>query len=135
MNTAFGHVQTELDPQDAALMKLYDLLSARNAPKPGSFTSLSDDGKREYFRVSRRRSRAQVKSAQDSGATPATTANIRDALADAALMILATGAPGADQVRTVLGSVFAQRPGVPMSVENKAKQGKLRPKLIARSEG
>ena len=54
--------------------------------------------------------------------------------ADAALMILATGAPGADQVRKVLQTIFAQRPGVPIAVETKAKKGKLKPKLIARSE-
>lgn len=123
--------KSQIDPRDVALMKLHDLLAAKNAPKPGSFTSLDEDQKREYFRLSRRRSRAKVRAAPS---VPATAANINQALADAALMILATGAPGADQVRTVLTTIFAKRPGVPISVETKAKRGKLKPKLIARSE-
>lgn len=131
MDNAVGHVQTQIDPRDAALMKLYGLLTARNAPKEGSFTSLDEDGKREYFKLARRRSRANERAAPS---VPATAANINQALADAALMILATDAPGADQVRKVLETIFAQRPGVPMSVETKAKKGKLKPKLIARSE-
>ena len=131
MDSEVGHVQTELDPRDAALMKLYGLLTARNAPKEGSFTSLDEAGKREYFKHSRRRSRANERAAPS---VPATAANIRHALADAALMILATGAPGADQVRKVLETIFAKRPGVPISVENEARRGKLKPKHIARSD-
>ncbi|PBB96685.1 hypothetical protein [Mesorhizobium sp. WSM3862] len=130
METAVGRVQTQLSP-DEALTKLYALLTAKNAPKPGSFTSLNEDQKREYFRLSRRRSRARMRAASSVAAT---AANINQAFADAALMILATDAPGADQVRKVLQTIFEQRPGVPISVENKAKQGKLKPKLIARSE-
>ncbi|BCH12012.1 hypothetical protein MesoLj131c_62700 [Mesorhizobium sp. 131-3-5] len=131
MDSAFGHVQTEIDPRDVALMKLHDMLKARNAPKPGSFISLDEDQKREYFRVARQRNRAKVRAAPSVAAT---AANISQALADAALMILATGAPGADQVRKVLQTIFAQRPGVPIAVETKAKKGKLKPKLIARSD-
>jgi hypothetical protein len=129
MERAVGHVQTSNDPRDAALVKLYELLSAKNAPKSGSFTSLDQDQKREYFKLSRRRSRAKVRAA---ASIPGTAANIDQALRDAALMILATGAPGAEQIRAVLAQVFADRPGVPMSVETKAKRGKLKTKLIAR---
>ncbi|MDG4874128.1 hypothetical protein P9273_03325 [Mesorhizobium sp. WSM4935] len=130
METAVGHVQTQLSP-DEALAKLYGLLTAKNAPKPGSFTSLNADQKREYFRLSRQRSRARMRAAST---VVASAANINQALSDAALMILATDAPGADQVRKVLQTIFEQRPGVPISVENRAKQGRLKPKLIARSE-
>lgn len=131
MDSAFGHVQTEIDPRDVALMKLHDMLKARNAPKAGTFTSLDEDQKREYFRVARQRNRAKVRAAPSIAAT---AANITQALADAALMILATGAPGANQVRAVLATIFAERPGVPISVETGAKRGKLRPKLIARGD-
>lgn len=113
-------------------MKLYDVLAGRNAPKPGSFSSLDTEGRREYFTDARRRNRSREKEAAASGSLPPTTANIRDALADAALMILATGAPGADQVRKVLAQAFSQRPGVPLSVETKAQRGKLRPKLVGK---
>lgn len=127
MPEAFGRVQ--MDNRDAALLQLYEALKARNAPKPGSFSSLSIDERREYFRVARRRSRAREKTAAVAGRIEPNTQNIRDALADAALMILATGAPGAEEVRRVLAAIFEERPGVPLDVENRARRGRLKPKL------
>lgn len=110
-------------------MELYRLLANRNAPKPGSFTSLSADQRREYFRVARQRSRARARAAAGAGAIEANTRNVRDALADAALMILAVKAPGADLVLEVLANVFSKRPGVAVTVQQKARSGKLQPKL------
>ena len=120
-------------PSDAALLRLYDLLAARNAPEPGSFTTLEPAAKREYFKLSRRRTRARVRASAEAGAYEPTTANIRDALADAALMILAVDAPGAPMVREVLASVFHKRPGVPVTVQTRARTGKLRPKLAGKA--
>lgn len=120
---------------DEALAEIYTRLRARNAPKPGSFSALDDAGRRAYFREAVRRSRASAAESRAAGDIKATTANVRDALADAALMILATGAPGVDQVRAVLASVFAARPGVPITIETKVKRGRLRPRLARTSEG
>lgn len=114
---------------DEALMQLYHKLKDRNATKAGSFSDLSEADRREYFRISRRRSRARVKASAAAGAVEPTTSNIRDALADAALMMLAIDAPGSELVRQVLASVFHKRPGVPMKVEQRARSGRLRPKL------
>ena len=118
---------------DAVLVELYDLLRARNAPRPGSFSSLGADGRREYFRLAKRRSRETDAAATAAGAIKPSRANVRAALADAALMLLAVDGPGADEVRQVLAAVFAGRPGVPMSVEQMARSGKLRPKLAGRN--
>lgn len=115
--------------RDDALMELYSRLSARSAPKPGSFSALSPAERREYFTVARRRNRAKERAKAAAGAPAPTTANVRTALADAALMMLAIDAPGADLVREVLAGVFAQRAGVPLAVERKARTGRLRPKL------
>lgn len=127
----FDASKSKQDAQDAAWLKLHDLLKARNA---NSFGNLDADQRRKYFAAASRKSRAKVRNAERNGAPPATTAVIRDALADAALMILATEAPGADQVRAVLGRIFEKRPGAPLMIETKAKGGKLRTKLIARNE-
>lgn len=116
--------------KDAALMDLYALLVAKNAPKPGAFATLSADQRRAYFTAARRRSRARERAAASMGALEANTANVRNALADAALMILATDAPGADLVLQVLGGVFERKPGVPLLVQQRARAGKLRPKLV-----
>ncbi len=115
---------------DAALLRIHDLLQARNAPKPGSFSALDAVGRREYNRIARRRSRARHSAADRAGDFQPTVTNIRNALADAALMILATDAPGAAEILTALGKIFVGRPGVPLSVQGRARSGKLRPKMI-----
>jgi hypothetical protein len=128
----FDASKSKQDAQDEALMKLHDLLAAKNA---GSFGNLDADQRRKYFAEASRKSRAKVRSAEASGAPAATSGVVRDVLADAAIMILATDAPGAEHIRAVLSSYYSKRPGVPLMIETKAKGGKLRTKLIARSEG
>lgn len=118
---------------DAALMALHDMLAARCAPKPGSFSTLDGEALRAYNREAKRRSRERMRGAEQSGRTPPTATNVRTALADAALMLLATDGPGADQVRTVLATVFAARPGVLLTIEQRARSGRLRPKLLRRN--
>ena len=116
--------------RDAALMELYSRLVARGAAKPGSFSALDGEERRKYFTEARRRSRARERQAVEAGAIEPNTANVRDALADAALMILATDAPGAAEVRAVLAKVFAARPGAPMTIETRARRGKLKLRLM-----
>ncbi len=115
---------------EAALLQIHDLLKSRNAPKPGSFSALDAEGRREYYRIARQRSRARHRASDRAGDIQPSLANVRNALADAALMILATDAPGAPQILTVLEKVFASKPGVPLTVQNRARSGKLRPKMI-----
>lgn len=132
----FGHVKTEeisaMTP-DEALLELYRRLADRNAPAPGSFTSLQPAERRAYFSAAKRQSRSRERAAKAAGALQPTTVNIREALADAALMILAVDAPGADLVHEVLGNVFSKRPGLALTVQLKARSGKLRPKLVGGS--
>lgn len=115
---------------EAALLQVHDLLKARSAPKPGSFSALDAEGRREYYRIARQRSRARHRASDRAGDIQPSLANVRNALADAALMILATDAPGAAQILTVLEKVFASKPGVPLTVQHRARSGKLRPKMI-----
>lgn len=112
---------------DAALLQLYDLIKANNA---GSFHSMSAEERRRYFTEHQRKHRASVSAALAEGKVLPTEKNVRDALADAALLILATDGAGADHIRTVLGTVFRQMPGAVLTIENKAKTGRLKPKLI-----
>jgi hypothetical protein len=114
---------------DSALIELYDRLRRRNTLPSGSFTTLSADGRREYMRVAQARSRARHRASIEAGSLPPTEGNIRSALADAALMLLAVDGPGADQVRQVLAAVFHDKAGIPVSVETRARSGRLRPKL------
>jgi hypothetical protein len=111
-----------------ALQALYDALKKGRKP---TVRELSPDDRRAYDRVQRAKLRARRKESIASGTLQPTAGNIRDALADAAIMILAADGPGADEVRAVLGAVFDSRPGVPLTVTQRIRSGTLRPKLFA----
>jgi hypothetical protein len=78
----------------------------------------------------RRRNYAKRTSMKASGSLPFDEATVRDALADAALMLLAAGAPGSESVMTYLNKLYRDKQGVPTKVQSAAKYGKLKPKLI-----
>ncbi|WP_062114906.1 hypothetical protein [Aureimonas sp. AU40] len=82
------------------------------------------------MREAKRRSRERQREAGKAGSPLATDDAIRAALADAALMILATDAPGAEQVMSALCRAFPGRGGVPASVRARCRSGTLRPTLL-----
>lgn len=115
--------------KDKAMMKLYEHV---RTGKPVGYTDLTDDQRREYMAEKNRESRARQREATEKGEPLPTKANIRHALADAAIMLLATDGPGADQIRHVLTAAFPSKPGLLLKVEQQAKSGRLRPKLVSR---
>ena len=82
------------------------------------------------MREAKARSREKARKAAEAGSPEPSTATIREALADAALILLATGAPGADEVARLLGKSFPGRAGVPGTVTAQARSGRLKPKIF-----
>jgi hypothetical protein len=109
-------------------LRRYDLYGKRDAAP--AIADMTVEQRREYDRIKRRESRAAQKKAKADGAIKPTAEHVRDALAHAALMLLAVDGPGSQQVQAVLGKVFAARPGVVLTVTAAAKRGKLKPKLF-----
>ena len=66
----------------------------------------------------------------NSGTLPFDLATTRDALADAAIMLLASDLPGSDAVMAYLTKVFHRRPGAPLTIKARARAGQLPPKLL-----
>lgn len=112
---------------DDALDKLYAHLTAGRKP---TVRDLSLEERRAYNRGASQRRRDRQRKATADGSPEPTDGAVRAALADAALAILATDAPGADEVRRILGRVFEGRVGVPGTVTARAKAGSLRPMLL-----
>lgn len=98
--------------------------------QPGKIESMSPAERRAYDAEKARESRLRARQQLSAGNVPHDTKHTRQALSDAALMILASGAPGSFEIRRVLEMIFADKPGVPMSLEQKIKAGKLRPILL-----
>lgn len=112
---------------DEALMRLYE--HVRDG-KPVGYSDLTNDERLAYMAEKNRQSRARQREAAAKGEALPTKANIRAVLADAALMLLATDGPGSEQIRTVLAAAFPSKPGLLLRVDQQAKTGTLRPKLV-----
>ena len=110
------------------LLELHDRLRERDAASRG-YTSMSPEERRQYHIEARRASRAKQRQARKTGDLEPTRPIVRDLLADAAVMILATGGPGSAEIRNILTRAFPDKPGVPMTVETHARTGRLKPKL------
>lgn len=109
---------------DEALMKLYEAVKAGRKP---TVRELSPEARRDYNREAKRRSRAADRV---SGTATVTDAVKRQALADAALAVLATGAEGSESIQRILDSIFSAKPAVAVRIAAEARSGKLRPTYL-----
>lgn len=110
-------------------LRRYDLCRKVNA-EPATIADMTDEQRREYMRQAKARSRAKQREAALTGAPLPTADAVRDALADAALMLLAVGGPGAAQIETVLHKAFPSKPGKVLKLIGDIQKGKIRPKLV-----
>jgi hypothetical protein len=110
-------------------LRRYDLYTKRDAA-PVTIADMTVEQRREYDRRKRAESRKRQKESAAAGAIEPSLPNIRDALADAALMLLAVDGPGSQEIRNALARVFEARPGVVLSVEADVRRGRLKPKLL-----
>lgn len=112
------------------LRALYDALAEGKSSGPVAVRDMTEVNRRAYMREAKRRSRQRSKEAFEAGSPLPNDEAIRAALADAAIMILATNSPGAKEVLTVLGKAFPGRSGVPGTTQARAKAGTLLPTIL-----
>lgn len=126
--------RTELERMTEAerLMFLYKHL-AEDASR--GFTDLSDEERAAYMREARNRSRQKAREAIASGSPTPSKTNIRHALADAALQLIAEGSPAADEILKLVGACFPGKGGVPGRTRGLIKDGKLKPKFLNSGTG
>ncbi len=115
--------------QADAVMALYETLKA------GRRLPVRDRPKAEklaYHAEANRRSRARAKDRREAnpGSPEPSPAMVRAVLADAALILLASQAPGSDEVQRLLSRAFPGRAGVAGTVTAKVRSGRLRPKVL-----
>lgn len=101
------------------------------------YSEMTLEQQRTYKARKQSKRRAELKARAVAGSVKFDAISTREALADAALLLLATGGPGADAVVSYLDRVFHDQVGAPLTIRSWAKSGKLRPKLlhIARNAG
>lgn len=95
-----------------------------------SVRDLPDDERRAYKAERQAERRAKLKERAEGGSLQFDAVTTREALADAALMILGSGAAGADAVENYLKLVFADQPGAAFTIRTRARSGQMKPKLL-----
>jgi hypothetical protein len=137
-NTAIEEPATTVEDELGLLKELLgDGLVVATEPKPGTqrrntvaIVDMSPDEFREYKAQKQAERRAALKEREASGSIKFDATSTRDALADAALLILATGGPGADAIGAYLSKIFHDQVGAPLTIKTWARSGKLKPKLM-----
>lgn len=95
-----------------------------------ALADMTDVEYRAYKAKRQAERRASLKARESSGSVKFDASSTREALADAALLLLATGGPGADAVMSYLSKIYHDQVGAPLTIQSWAKSGKLRPKLL-----
>lgn len=103
--------------------------------QPGKIEAMSAEERRAYNAEAARASRQRNRESRATGQGKPTTHLTRDLLADIAIMILASDAPGSETIMSGLKQYFGDRVGFPMKIKSDCRRGKLRPKLIATVQG
>ncbi len=116
---------------------LVDDMVVVTEPKPAAqrrnavaIADMSPDEFRKYKAQKQAERRAALKERESSGSVKFDATSTRNALADAALLILATGGPGSDAVMSYLSKIYHDQVGAPLTIKTWAKSGKLKPKLL-----
>jgi hypothetical protein len=114
---------------DETLKRLYDAIKEQQSAAP-TIRDMPVNDRRRYTADAVAEHRRRHRDAIAAGTPELTSANIRAALADAALAILATNSSGSDEIRSFLSRVFSDEPGAAMTISMKAASGRIKPKLL-----
>lgn len=91
---------------------------------------MSPEERRAYDAQKKAASRAKAAEQKKEGKVAFTGDNVREALADAALMLLAAGGEGSKNIEAYLSKVFADKPAAVLNIKNQARKGKIKPRLL-----
>jgi dihydroorotase-like cyclic amidohydrolase len=86
--------------------------------------------RRAELAEAKRRSRAAQRQAEAEGRPKAHAEALREALADAALIIIATDGPGHEAIMRLVCAGFPTLTGLPLTLRGKARAGRLRPRRL-----
>lgn len=78
----------------------------------------------------KRRNRAAARQAEAEGRPKPHADAVREALADAAMIVLAVNGPGHEHIMRLVAGAFPATPGLPITLRGKIRAGRLRPRRI-----
>lgn len=109
-----------------------DVPKRRGRPPKADLAAMSDEERIAHRTEQQRQRRARIAARESEQKTVIRTADsVRQALADAALMILSEGGDGAARVMRCLEQVFDVQVGVPLSIRAEVENRTLSPKYLS----
>ncbi len=93
-------------------------------------TDMTEEDFKAYKAERQRERRQRIRNKAEAGTVEFNADTAREALADAALMILAADGDGSGAIRSYLHKVFHDQPGALMTLEDKVKRGYIKPRLL-----
>jgi hypothetical protein len=99
--------------------------------KSVNITEMDEQQRRDYDRQRQADYRQRKREAVEKGAVAPNEALTRELLADIAIAMIATSAPGSETITAAINRYY-QGTGWPMQIIRKAKLGKLKPKVLRR---
>ncbi|MGO4618548.1 hypothetical protein AB4Z34_21815 [Ensifer sp. 2YAB10] len=104
----------------------------RGRPPRADLSGMSDEELRAHRTRQARERRAKIAKTEEDRQTVIRTADTtRQALADAAMMILHENGPGTDRIMEVLREVFDVQIGAPMTIRGQCRDRRLKPKYVS----
>ncbi|MDQ0318989.1 hypothetical protein QO002_001127 [Pararhizobium capsulatum DSM 1112] len=101
-------------------------------PQRADVSSMSDAELRAHRTQQARDRRARIAASEEERKTVIRTADTtRQALADAAMMILHENGPGAERIMEVLREVYDVQIGAPMAIRGQCRDRRLKPKYVS----
>jgi hypothetical protein len=97
---------------------------------PVGVRGLPDDERKAYKAQKQAERRAKLRERAESGSVKFDMMSAREALADAAIMLLASGAEGSASIERYLAKVFHDQSGAVLTIKANARSGRLAPKLL-----
>jgi hypothetical protein len=110
--------------------KLSDLYNAIKSGRKPTVRDLDPEARAAYYRERKRAQRARQRESADAGYLEPTADNLHAVLADAAIMLIATGAPGAAEILHAVSVAFPAAPGVVLGLPAKIRCGDIKPRLL-----
>jgi predicted DsbA family dithiol-disulfide isomerase len=97
---------------------------------PLGIRDLPDAERRAYKAQRQAERRAKLKERAEGGSVKFDAMSAREALADAAILILAAGVEGSASIERYLAKVYHDQSGAVLTIKANARSGRLKPKLL-----
>lgn len=98
--------------------------------QPVKIEAMTPEERRAYNAAAKRASRDRQREALASGKVKPSVDVTRDLLADIAIMMLASDAPGSETILSGLQRYFSDRVGYPLKIKTDCRRGKLKTRII-----